>query len=191
MAPPRIAVYAPDGPTHRRYPHMYDTCSCGGPKTKISKLCRACRMEARAAEVPRCSNCTRKLAQPGVLCWRCLNEQRLENAARANRYVERSGKREHRVVMEEVLGRPLRSDEHVHHKNGLKWDNRPENLEVLSPKEHLRAHMRKTDDAVKQLILSGIPGPVLQAMGVSTHRITRLRRELGIPRRHSISRWGW
>ena len=51
---------------------------------------------------------------------------------------------EHRLVAEQQLGRPLTHDEHAHHINGIKNDNRPENIVVLTKQVHHRLHGTET-----------------------------------------------
>lgn len=49
---------------------------------------------------------------------------------------------EHRMIIENYLGRKLNCNEVVHHINGDKSDNRIENLKVMSLSEHTKLHMK-------------------------------------------------
>jgi transposase len=50
----------------------------------------------------------------------------------------------HRLLAAAHWGTEVLEESHIHHKNGIPWDNRIENLEVLSPEEHHSQH-RKVD----------------------------------------------
>lgn len=47
---------------------------------------------------------------------------------------------EHRIIMETALGRVLQRQEHVHHINHDKLDNRLDNLRVLNNSDHQKLH---------------------------------------------------
>ena len=54
----------------------------------------------------------------------------------------------HHIIAEQILGRALLPDEHVHHKDCNKHNNQPENLMVFaSNADHIRFHSYHLDES--------------------------------------------
>lgn len=77
-----------------------------------------------------------------------LRDARLDSGE-GRTYAKTYGRHTHRVVAEQILGRSLLPGEVVHHIDGNKRNNAPENIMVFSSQaEHARYHMLLKANAV-------------------------------------------
>ncbi len=66
-------------------------------------------------------------------------------------YTKLYGRHEHRVVAEQILGRPLKAGEIVHHRDGNKRNNNPENLIIFDSQSEHAKHHAEMNWFIKQL----------------------------------------
>lgn len=92
---------------------------------------------------------------------------------------DRGWGREHRIVAHDAFG-PIPAGHHVHHINGDRSDNRVENLVVLTPEEHGRAHREVDRARACELYAAGMSQTqVAAALGVHSATLSRLLRDEG------------
>lgn len=133
---------------------MQKTCSytCGNTLKRTAKRntnCAQCGKELRKNCHPRARFCSRRC---GLMERDRRGQLHAKEGTRApggsGYFVVKVGKRwvlEHRHIMEKKLGRSLEPHERVHHKNGNRADNRPQNLELWKVKKKDPAGVRAAD----------------------------------------------
>jgi hypothetical protein len=86
-------------------------------------------------------------------------------------YRKRNGRHEHRVIAEQMIGRPLRPGEIVHHIDGNKHNNDPSNLQIMTQGEHVFEHIQSDALALQWNGRQWSPRELASNLGISTQTI--------------------
>ena len=138
----------------KKVPRLRSNCLyCGKeilylPNQSSGKYCSQKCHSLHKSREGKCLQCKKTFRYPQTrikqgkakfCCAKCYQDNRWRGGKSiSDGYVRinETGQLEHRLVMEKHLKRKLSEDEQVHHKNGIKTDNKVSNLEVVVKKMH-------------------------------------------------------
>ena len=152
--------------------HIFCSLKCSGEyRTKTQSEIRKCVICGKNFKVKN-GDIKRRMA---LCCSRnCLKKWWVNNKTTSigvDGY-ERFGKeRKHRAVIERFIGRKLKRAEVVHHINGIKTDNRIENLALMSQSEHMKIHYPSLKEKLhREIIYTKKCGICSKEFNTKSHR---------------------
>lgn len=125
---------------HGRYRHR--------PEPRPCETCRNIFTPSRKRfEAKFCSKSCQGKSPAGQERARKMGKENAEKISKALRgrgngksYKKYMGRHEHRMIAEKIIGRALLKGEVVHHKDGNKLNNSPDNISITTQSQHIKEH---------------------------------------------------
>jgi hypothetical protein len=102
-----------------------------------------------------CSRCGKTISSKYIVCFECYKSKTFKTRKGYLKFKD-SGEYVHREIAATKNNVPLTAIRVVHHKNGIKTDNRPDNLQIL-PDQAAHARLHKSTEVKARVIRNSRP----------------------------------